>query len=122
MQVIHRDVKPSNLVFGSEGFLKLIDFDEATTFNRNLIDEEEDIKIIKMKLSGISNFSKKTSLELKHLIENNHSRNREQTYVGTPCYMPPEMKENRYYDEKGDLWSLGCIIFEMLVGETYFTE
>ena len=37
MQVVHRDIKPSNMVFGLNGCLKLIDFDEAITFNKSLL-------------------------------------------------------------------------------------
>jgi serine/threonine protein kinase len=74
-----------------------------------------------MKHSGFFGLVKKP-MDIKNLLLDQHSRSREQTFVGTPCYMPPEMKENRTYDEKGDLWSLGCIIFELLIGETYYTE
>ena len=40
---------------------------------------------------------------------------------GTPLYMAPEVFERRKYDAKADLWSIGCVLYEMLVGSTPFT-
>ena len=36
------------------------------------------------------------------------------TVIGTPYYMSPEIVESKPYDYKSDLWSLGCVLFEML--------
>jgi serine/threonine-protein kinase ULK/ATG1 len=38
------------------------------------------------------------------------------TSCGTPLYMPPEILEARSYDSRADVWSVGCIFFEMLTG------
>ena len=36
-----------------------------------------------------------------------------QTMVGTPYYMSPELWNSQRYDEKSDVWALGCILFEL---------
>jgi NIMA (never in mitosis gene a)-related kinase len=35
------------------------------------------------------------------------------TGVGTPYYMSPELVNNQRYDERSDIWSVGCIIYEL---------
>lgn len=35
------------------------------------------------------------------------------TVLGTPYYISPEMCEGKGYDEKSDIWALGCIVYEM---------
>ena len=36
------------------------------------------------------------------------------TMVGTPYYLSPEMCEEKPYNEKSDIWALGCVLYEML--------
>ena len=36
-----------------------------------------------------------------------------ETCVGTPYYMPPELFRGEQYDAKADVWSLGCILYEL---------
>ncbi|XP_023209818.1 aurora kinase C-like isoform X2 [Centruroides sculpturatus] len=45
---------------------------------------------------------------------------RRATLCGTLDYLPPEMIEHKVYDEKVDLWSLGVLCYEFLVGKPPF--
>uniref|UniRef100_A0A672ZPA9 Protein kinase domain-containing protein n=1 Tax=Sphaeramia orbicularis TaxID=375764 RepID=A0A672ZPA9_9TELE len=43
----------------------------------------------------------------------NSSKAFAQTYVGTPYYVAPEIWDNKPYNNKSDVWSLGCVLYEL---------
>ncbi|XP_045131882.1 LOW QUALITY PROTEIN: uncharacterized protein LOC123516523 [Portunus trituberculatus] len=44
----------------------------------------------------------------------NSSSELARTCIGTPYYLSPEMCENKPYNNKSDIWALGCVLYEML--------
>ena len=53
----------------------------------------------------------------KRLENTNHAM----TFIGTPYYVSPEMCRNKPYNEKSDIWALGCILYELLTFNHPFT-
>lgn len=49
-----------------------------------------------------------------------HTKENLQTIVGTPFYLSPEIVENRPYNYKSDIWSLGILLYEMCCLEPPF--
>lgn len=90
--VIHRDIKPENILVGVHGEIKISDFGWSV----------------------------------------HAPGNRRTTYCGTLDYLPPEMVAaggagagagaDGSYDERVDLWSLGVLMYEFLVGEAPFED
>lgn len=42
------------------------------------------------------------------------SKSKAYTVVGTPCYISPELCEGKPYNQKSDIWALGCTLYELL--------
>jgi serine/threonine protein kinase/dipeptidyl aminopeptidase/acylaminoacyl peptidase len=92
--VLHRDLKPDNLMLGDDGRLKVLDFGLA-----------------KLKPEGV--IGGVTDLPTK-------SRTEEGRIVGTVSYMSPEQAEGKTLDARSDIFSLGIVLYEMATGERPF--
>ena len=82
--LVHRDVKPANIIIGRSDHVTLTDFGLVKAAQRSQITGEG-------------------------------------STMGTLRYMSPEQAMGRDLDSRADVYSLGVVVYEMLVGETPFT-
>ena len=87
--VIHRDIKPENIIVTSDGHLKVLDFGLAKLIE-GVRDESES--------HGTSSLHTQPEL-----------------LMGTWQYMSPEQIRRQPVDRRTDLWSLGVVLFELLL-------
>ena len=81
--IVHRDVKPQNVLIGSDGAAKLTDF-------------------------GIARGELLPTMTATGAM------------MGTPHYMSPEQARGERADGRSDVYSLGCVVYQMLAGEVPF--
>ncbi len=89
--VVHRDVKSANVMLGSEGRVKVLDFGLAGRLARGDRDATRRLSVTKADMAG-----------------------------GTLAYLSPEVLHGAPADERGDLWGLGVIVYEMCAGRRPF--
>lgn len=70
----------------------------------------------------ICHIKKKFPDETDPMENDDDSRTRSATFVGTAEYVSPELLEGEICSSAADLWALGCIIYRMFVGNTPFVD
>jgi eukaryotic-like serine/threonine-protein kinase len=101
--VVHRDIKPANIFMVKDDQPKLVDFSIARAPNR-------------IKGSKGSNSSNGNPAD----GEWHDTLYRPDQLLGTPNYMSPEQAQSKPVDARTDIYSLGAVMYEMLVGVTPF--
>ncbi|KAG8220001.1 kinase-like domain-containing protein [Butyriboletus roseoflavus] len=112
---IHRDIKAANLLVDDDGTVLVGDLGVAAP----LVDEGEQ--------STVHPISSTTSnLKFNLLPHPNHVDDgiplpcprlgKRKSFVGTPCWMAPELIQGKRYDAKADIWSFGITAIELTQG------
>ncbi|KAL6001461.1 putative serine/threonine protein kinase ireh1 [Asimina triloba] len=111
LRVVHRDLKPDNLLIAHDGHIKLTDFGLSKV---GLINSTDDLA--GPAVSGTSMLGEDESQisEYEHL--HHRDRQRKRSAVGTPDYLAPEILLGIAHDTTADWWSVGVILFELIVG------
>jgi serine/threonine protein kinase/tetratricopeptide (TPR) repeat protein len=92
--VLHRDVKPENVMVDAEGHVKVLDFGIAKRLAPASVDTEAPTSAQVNTAAGV--------------------------VLGTSTYMSPEQVRGQELDARTDVWSLGVMLYEMVAGRVPF--
>lgn len=108
---IHRDVKPQNLLLDPSPLFYGKAKPETIPYAAHESSHTPSVGIESLPTLKIADFGFARSLPATSLAE---------TLCGSPLYMAPEILRYEKYDAKADLWSVGTVLYEMMVGKPPF--
>ncbi|KAJ7630569.1 kinase-like domain-containing protein [Roridomyces roridus] len=123
---IHRDVKAANLLIDDDGTVLLGDLGVAADLAEDtsrqagsqskpaIITAEAALRSQRSSSSGSG--SKRISFEAPPNGGTRPRMGKRKSFVGTPCWMAPEVIQARHYDSAADIWSFGITALELTQG------
>lgn len=126
--LIHRDIKPQNIVLTQSGCAKIADFGLSTFIDNKIKrngskDSLEQIIAESPNISGaelLEKLNNGTATVSGTMVGGNTIDKNDLTFnVGSRRYMSPEMKNNQTYNQKTDIWSAGIVFAELFENTRY---
>lgn len=102
--IIHRDLKPANIALTANDQVKVLDFGLAKAMDQGSGIGEQGSGL----LANSPTMASPPAMTQAGMI------------LGTAAYMSPEQAKGRVADKRSDVWSFGCVLYEMLTGRVAF--
>ena len=107
--IVHRDLKPANIKVRTDGTVKVLDFGLAKLIGPAEAGHHGEPRGVRLQ----ADLSHSPTLTTPAMTQAG-------MILGTAAYMSPEQAKGRATDKRSDVWSFGCVLYEMLSGQRAF--